>query len=116
MKCMNCAHYKICKSLNNTGIFAAFPDVDDCFLFEPNPEHEVKEDEKKFGIALVKEENDGKKDVITEKIIESHLSNNENLIDNLLKILVNYQVTPVATGDIISDFKKCPELIFSMTK
>lgn len=20
MKCMNCAHYKICKSLNNTGI------------------------------------------------------------------------------------------------
>ena len=67
---------------------------------------EVKEDEKKFGITLVKEENDGK----------SHLSNNENLIDNLLKILVNYQVTPVATGDIISDFKKCPELIFSMTK
>ena len=66
--------------------------------------------------ALVKEENDGKKDVITEKIIESNLSNNENLIDNLLKILVNYQVTPVATGDIISDFKKCPELIFSMTK
>ena len=53
---------------------------------------EVKEDEKKFGIALVKEENDGKKDVITEKIIESNLSNNENLIDNLLKILVNYQV------------------------
>ena len=50
---------------------------------------EVKEDEKKFGIALVKEENDGEKDVITEKIIESHLSNNENLIDNLLKILVN---------------------------
>ena len=77
---------------------------------------EVKEDEKKFGIALVKEENDGKKDVITEKIIESNLSNNENLIDNLLKILVNYQVTPVATGDIISDFKKYPELIFSITK
>ena len=73
---------------------------------------EVKEDEKKFGIALVKEENDGKKDVITEKIIESNLSNN----DNLLKILVKYQVTLVATGDIISDFKKCPELIFSMTK
>lgn len=22
MKCMNCGHYKICKSLNNTGIFA----------------------------------------------------------------------------------------------
>lgn len=48
MKCMNCAHYKICKSLNNTGIYAEFPEVDDCFLFEPNPEHEVKEDEKKM--------------------------------------------------------------------
>lgn len=48
MKCMNCAYYIICKSLNNTGIFAEFPEVDDCFLFEPNLEHEVKEDEKKM--------------------------------------------------------------------
>lgn len=48
MKCMNCAHYIICKSLNNIGVFAAFPEVDDCFLFEPNPEHEVKGDEKKM--------------------------------------------------------------------
>lgn len=46
MKCMNCVHYKICKSLNNTDVFAEFPEVDDCFLFEPNPEHEVKEGEK----------------------------------------------------------------------
>ena len=52
MKCMNCAHYIICKSLNNTGIFAEFPEVDDCFLFEPNPEHEVKEDEKKMQPAV----------------------------------------------------------------
>lgn len=48
MNCVHCAHYIICKSLNNTGIFAAFPEVDDCLLFEPNPEHEVKEDEKKM--------------------------------------------------------------------
>lgn len=48
MKCMNCAHYKICKSLNNTGIFAKFPEVDDCPLFELNPEDKVKEDEKKM--------------------------------------------------------------------
>lgn len=75
----------------------------------------VKKDEKKFGIELIKEENNGKT-INTEKIVERHLSNNESLIDNLLKIFVNYQVTPVATGDIISDFKKCPELIFSMTK
>ena len=52
MKCMNCVHYKICKSLNNTGIFAKFPEVDDCSLFEPNPEHEVKEGEKKMQPAV----------------------------------------------------------------
>ena len=52
MKCMNCVHYEICKSLNNTGIFAEFPDVDDCCLFEPYPEHEVKEDEKKMQPAV----------------------------------------------------------------
>lgn len=52
MKCMNCVHYKICKSLNNTGTFAEFPEVDDCFLFEPNPEHEVKEGEKKMQTAV----------------------------------------------------------------
>ena len=75
----------------------------------------VKENEKKFGIELIKEESDGK-NISIEKIEEKHLSNNESLIDNLLKILVNYQVTPVTTGDIISDFKKCPELIFSMAK
>lgn len=51
MKCMNCAHYKICKSLNNTGIFAEFPELD-CSLFETNPEHEVKEDEKKMQPAV----------------------------------------------------------------
>ena len=43
MKCNDCAHYKICKSLNNTGIFAKFPKVDFCPLFEPNSEEKVKE-------------------------------------------------------------------------
>lgn len=51
MKCMNCAHYKICKSLNNTGIFVESPELD-CFLFETSPEHEVKEDEKKMQPAV----------------------------------------------------------------
>lgn len=47
MKCNDCAYYKICKSLNNTGIFAKFPKVDFCSLFEPNFEEKVKESEKK---------------------------------------------------------------------
>lgn len=46
MKCMNCAYYKICKSLNNTGIFAKFPKVDFCSLFEPNSEE--KSEKKKM--------------------------------------------------------------------
>lgn len=47
MKCNDCAYYAICKSLNNTGIFAKFPKVDFCSLFEPNSEEKVKESEKK---------------------------------------------------------------------
>lgn len=53
MKCMNCVHYKICKSLNNSGIFDKFPEVDDCSLFETNPEHEVKEGEKKMHPVVI---------------------------------------------------------------
>lgn len=52
MKCMNCAHYKICKSLNNTGVFIEFPEVEDCPLFDPNPEHEVKGGNKKMQSAV----------------------------------------------------------------
>lgn len=48
MKCKDCAHYKICKSLNNTGIFAKFPKVDFCPLFESNSKEKVKEGEKKM--------------------------------------------------------------------
>lgn len=47
MECTDCAHYVICKSLNNTGIFAEFPKVDFCPIFEPNYEEKVKESEKK---------------------------------------------------------------------
>lgn len=47
MKCTDCAHYVICKSLNNTGIFAEFPKVDFCPIFKPNSESKVKESEKK---------------------------------------------------------------------
>lgn len=47
MKCNDCAHYKICKSLNNTGIFYKSPKVDFCPLFKSNSEEKVKEGEKK---------------------------------------------------------------------
>lgn len=47
MKCTDCTHYKVCKTLNNTGIFYKFPKVDSCPIFEPNYEEIVKESEKK---------------------------------------------------------------------
>lgn len=47
MKCTDCAYYKICKDLNNTGIFVKFPNVDFCPLFKSNSEDKVKESEKK---------------------------------------------------------------------
>lgn len=52
MKCNECAYYEICKNLNNTGIFAEFPKVDFCPLFEPNSEEKVKEGEKKMQTAV----------------------------------------------------------------
>lgn len=47
MKCTDCVYYKVCKSLNNTGIFAKFPNLDFCPIFKPNYEEKVKESEKK---------------------------------------------------------------------
>lgn len=47
MECTDCAHYVICKSLNNIGIFTKFPKVDFCHSFEPNSKSKVKESEKK---------------------------------------------------------------------
>ena len=70
---------------------------------------------KKYGIEVRKQEIEGNK-VTEEKVSEYELSNNEKLIDNLLRILVKNKVTPVTTSDIITDFKKEPELIFSICK
>ena len=52
MKCMNCAHYSICKKLNNTGFFEDFPNVVDCRLYKSNHEEKVKEGEKKMQSAV----------------------------------------------------------------
>lgn len=53
MKCMNCVHYKICKSLNNTGIFAEFPKIDFCPIFEPNYEEKFKKVRRKKKNATI---------------------------------------------------------------
>lgn len=55
MKCTDCAYYGICKDLIKagfTGVNEIFPEIEGCEVFEPNPEHEVKEGEKKMQPAV----------------------------------------------------------------
>lgn len=52
MKCMNCAHYNICKKLNNTGFFEDFPNIVDCILYKSKHEEKVKDGEKKIQSAV----------------------------------------------------------------
>ena len=53
MECTDCGHYVICKSLNNTGIFAEFPKLDFCPIFEPIMKKKVKESEEKKKNATI---------------------------------------------------------------
>lgn len=67
----------------------------------------------KYGIEIVKEQKK-KKGKTTEKSKINCISNNEQLIENLLKILVKNRVTPMATEDIITDLRKNPQIIYDM--
>ncbi len=68
---------------------------------------------KKYGIEIVKEERKGISRV-KEKSTAKELSDNEQLIDKLLKIFVKNKVTPVTINDILSDLHKAPELIYNI--
>lgn len=56
MKCTDCAYYVICKDLIKagfTGVNETFPEIEGCEVFELNPEHEVKEGEKKNATSSI---------------------------------------------------------------
>lgn len=72
----------------------------------------TKENEKKFGIEVIKEELNGKNKV-KEKSVARNISNNEQFIERLLNIFVQNKVTPIATNEILSDLRKCPEMLYN---
>ena len=72
----------------------------------------IKTKRKKYGIEIVKEELNGKSKT-KERTVEKYISNSEQVIEKLLKLLVKNKVTPVTTNDIITALRKCPELIYN---
>lgn len=57
-------------------------------------EREIKKDEKPYGVTIIKKTQIGKILEIEEKEVKNIL-NRENDVDNILKLLVEYKVTPI---------------------
>lgn len=72
----------------------------------------TKNNEKKYGIEIIKEEVNGA-NILREKSEVKYISDSEQVIESLLKILVKNKVTPIATEDIIADLSKNPEIIYN---
>ena len=68
---------------------------------------------KKYGIEIIKEQRQGKT-TTREKSRINCISNNKEIIENLLKILIKNRVTPTATNDVITDLRKNPQIIYNM--
>ena len=66
-------------------------------------EREIKKDEKPYGVTIIKKTQIGK---ILEKEVKNIL-NRENDVDNILKLLVEYKVTPIGLDDVLQDLVSC---------
>lgn len=62
----------------------------------------AEENKRKFGIEVVKKKDEDEKFNIESKIV-NNISNEENKIKSLLKILMLNKVTPISVDDVISD-------------
>lgn len=69
-------------------------------------EREIKKDEKPYGVTIIKKTQIGKILEIEEKEVKNIL-NRENDVDNILKLLVEYKVTPIGLDDILQDLVSC---------
>lgn len=69
-------------------------------------EREIKKDEKPYGVTIIKKTQIGKILEIEEKEVKNIL-NRENDVDNILKLLVEYKVTPIGLGDVLQDLVSC---------
>lgn len=62
----------------------------------------AEENKRKFGIEVVKKKDEDEKFNIESKIV-NNISNEENQIKSLLKVLMLNKVTPISVDDVISD-------------
>lgn len=69
-------------------------------------EREIKKDEKPYGVTIRKKTQIGKILEIEEKEVKNIL-NRENDVDNILKLLVEYKVTPIGLDDVLQDLVSC---------
>ena len=69
-------------------------------------EREIKKDEKPYGVTIIKKTQIGKILEIEEKEVKNIL-NRENGVDNILKLLVEYKVTPIGLDDVLQDLVSC---------
>lgn len=69
-------------------------------------EREIKKDEKPYGGTIIKKTQIGKILEIEEKEVKNIL-NRENDVDNILKLLVEYKVTPIGLDDVLQDLVSC---------
>ena len=69
-------------------------------------EREIKKDEKPYGVTIIKKTQIGKILEIEEKEVKNIL-NRENDVDNILKLLVEYKVTPIGLDDVLQDLVSC---------
>ncbi len=70
-----------------------------------NEDEMIKQEKAKFGISIVKTEYQKEEVKIENKKIQ-YVSNDEKKIEEILNILKENEVTPVAVDDILSDFSK----------
>lgn len=69
-------------------------------------EREIKKDEKPYGVTIIKKTQIGEILEIEEKEVKNIL-NRENDVDNILKLLVEYKVTPIGLDDVLQDLVSC---------
>lgn len=69
-------------------------------------EREIKKDEKPYGVTIIKKTQIGKILEIEEKEVKNIL-NRKNDVDNILKLLVEYKVTPIGLDDVLQDLVSC---------
>ena len=66
----------------------------------------LKKGEKPYGVTIIKKTQIGKILEIEEKEVKNIL-NRENDVDNILKLLVEYKVTPIGLDDVLQDLVSC---------